>query len=321
MKIAKMFKCKKCEVEFRDGVQCSVCLNCFDFPCAGITEAGFRKLGERKATWRCSYCKNLGSTPGKSSEMEGILSELKHLSVQMAILPTLVDNVKKIQEEIVDLKAIKTEFVDLKTSLEFVHQSVSSLTDKVSTIDHEVQSLQSIKEHLSVTHQRLEKLEMRVDDGDQRARLNNIEIKGVPYTSSENLYSIISKIGDIINYKVSKELINYIARVPTRGDNNIKNIIVSLNNRYVKDDFISAARKNKVLTAASLGLAGEKRIFINDHLTLRNKSLLNKTKSVAKELNFTYTWVKNCKIFIRKNSTSPVFTINSELDLVKLSRK
>lgn len=315
-----MFKCKRCNSEFRDGVQCSVCLNRYDFPCAGITESGYRKLGERKSTWRCSACKNSSPAPARSSEMEGILQELKYLSEQISTMPALVQSVKKIQEELSELKSIKAEFSDLKYSVESVHHSVASLSSRLDSLGQEVQSLQTAKEEILSLQNRVAQLEKRANEDEQRSRLNNVEIKGVPFTASENLYTYINKISEIINYKVAKDQINYIMRVPTRGDKTTKNIIVSLHNRYIKEDFVAAARTCKPFTTANLGLTGDKRIFVNDHLTLYHKSLLNKTKALSKEQNFAFTWVKGCKIFIRKNATSPVINIKSDADLMKLKK-
>lgn len=306
-----MFKCKKCDIEFKDGVQCTVCFSRYDFPCAGITETGYRKLGDRKSTWKCSACKGISAqvspTPVKNIELEGILNELKYVSAQISSLPALAESVKTIKEEISNLKST----FDL---------SISTLTKKVEQFEEEVRSLKLTKQTISTLEQRVNQLEEKFHDEDQRSRLNNVEIKGVPVTPSENLYTYIFKIGEIINYKIPKEQINYIVRVPTRGENNNKNIIVSLHNRYIKEDFVAAARSSKPFTANNIGLNGDKRIYINDHLTLRNKNLLNKTKTIAKEMGFLFTWVKGCKIFLRKNTTSPVITIKSEFDLKKLSR-
>ncbi|CAH2101184.1 unnamed protein product [Euphydryas editha] len=144
-----MYKCNRCNTEFLDGVQCSVCLNRYDFPCAGITEAGYRKLGDRKLTWKCSVCKNPSPTPRKSPELESVLTEIKFMSAQLTILPGLVESVKKIQEELSELKSIKAELADVKSSVASMHQSMSSITDKVAKLDSEVQSLHSFKEQFT----------------------------------------------------------------------------------------------------------------------------------------------------------------------------
>ncbi|CAK1600735.1 unnamed protein product [Parnassius mnemosyne] len=321
-----MFTCHRCKIEARDGVQCSLCLKQYDFPCAGITEIGFRKLGDRKATWKCNACKNASSgspAPGRStscapSDLDGIRGELRGLSEQMSSMPKLLDSVKNIQADLADLKTIKCELSVVKDSLDYVHASVDKLIARIAEVDREIQTLQKTKEDVFRLEQRLQKLEAVFNDGEQRSRLNNIEIKGVPITNTENLFTIISKIATKIDINISDNNINYIARVPSRNNKNNKNIIVSMHNRYLRDNFVAAARKCKSLTPLDIGLNGSNRIFINDHLTLENKMLLNKTKSLAKERDFSYVWVKNCKILVRKSTTSPVLIIKTESDLRKI---
>ncbi|CAG5055765.1 unnamed protein product [Parnassius apollo] len=300
-------------MEARDGVQCTLCLKQYDFPCAGITEIGFRKLGDRKATCpvpgRSNFC-----TP---SDLDGIRGELRGLSEQMSSLPKLLDSVKNIQADLAYLKTIKCELSVVKDLLDYVHASVDTLITRIAEVDCEIQTLQKNKEDVTRLEQRLQKLEAVFNDGEQRSRLNNIEIKGVPITDTENLFTILSKIATKIDFNISDNNINYIARVPSRNDKNNKSIIVSLHNRYLRDNFVAAARKCKSLTPLDIGLNGTNRIFINDHLTVKNKLLLNKTKALAKERDFSYVWVKNCKILVRKN-TSPVHIIKTELDLRKI---
>ncbi|XP_026315972.1 uncharacterized protein LOC113227299 [Hyposmocoma kahamanoa] len=165
--------------------------------------------------------------------------------------------------------------------------------------------------------QRMDKLESLVRDGERRSRMNNIDIKGVPVTQSENLFQIFAKLGDHIKCTIPKENINYVARIPMRHDKVNKTIIVSVHNRYQKEDFVAAA-KNFTIIPTDLKLPGVNRIFINDHLTLEDKLLLNKAKTLAKEKYFEFTWVKGCKIYARKSPTSHVITIKSEADLKKL---
>lgn len=337
-----MVKCTRCDVEFRDGVQCSLCQGNFDYPCAGITEAGYRKLGDRRKAWKCSACKTAGTCspmlgPSRSAasskspvldDLESITTELKRLTFQTASLPMLMESLKAIQSDIKDLKTLKDDIADLKlmkadvtdvkSSVEFIHHSVDTLANRVSVIEKEVDELRKSKDDVAVLQQQVRELKCSIREQDQRARMNNIEIKGVPMSNTENLFSVVLKIGSIIQCPITKDQINYVARVPTRGDKMIKSIVVSVHNRYLKDDFVAAAKK-RIVTSADLGLQGDTRVFINDHLTADNKMLLNKAKSLAKEKNFAFTWVKSCKIFMRKNPTSPVIAIKSEVDLQRLS--
>ncbi|CAG4985273.1 unnamed protein product [Parnassius apollo] len=213
----------------------------------------------------------------------------------VSFTPKLIASVKTIQADLSDLKDMKCEMMDVKNSLNHVHTSVEGLTNKLTEIDREIQSLQKTKDDVVRVEHRLEKLEADVRENQQRSRLNNIEIKGVPVASSENLFTIFSNIGSKIGYEVPKEQINCVARVPQRNNKNTKNIIVSLHTRYLRDNFIAAAKKCKTLTAADLGLRSDSRIFINDHLTFENKQLLNKTKALASEKFFSYTWRQKLK--------------------------
>lgn len=319
-----MFTCKRCDIVTKDGVTCSQCMEQFDFTCAGISEIGWKKLGERKNTWKCSSCKSLaiagphtGCLKTPSTDSETILAEIKRLSTQMEALPVLISSVKAIQAELSELKAIRAEFSDIKTSLEFVHDTMEGLTCKITTMEQEIESMKITKEQITILQQRVEKIENSYSESEQRSRLNNIEIKGVPMSNSENLFNIIGKIGETIGCRIPKEQINYIARVPTRNDKQNKNIICSVHNCYTRNDFVAAAKKKKNLCAKDLGLQSANRIYVNDHLTLENKTLLNKTKVRAKERGFEYVWVKSCKIWIRKNLTSPKQQIRTERDLKK----
>lgn len=325
-----MFKCKSCEVDFRDGAQCSICQGRFDFGCAGVTETGYRRLGDRKSTWKCSTCKSAraasplppssSATSAKSpapADLDAVLAELKRLSLQVAVLPGLDESIKSIKAELASLKTIKPELQDIKSSIDFVDRKIGALSDKIISMEKDIQSLQKTKNEVEYLQVRVHNLEAQIRENDQRSRLNNIEIKGVPISNSENLFEIISKIGSHIKCSLPKEQINYIARVPMRNDNNNKSIVVAVHSRYVKDDFVAAAKKCTT-TAKDLGLQGTNRIFVNDHLTIENKVLLNKTKALAKDRGFAFTWVKGCKIYVRKNPGSPVLTIKAESDLKKL---
>ncbi|KAL4714499.1 hypothetical protein ACJJTC_017562 [Scirpophaga incertulas] len=97
-----------------------------------------------------------------------------------------------------------------------------------------------------------------------------------------------------------------------------KAILVYFINKYAKEDFVAAARQKR-LSPTDIGLPGSHRIYINDHLTSSNKQLLSKAKTLARENGFQFVWVKHAKIFVRKDSTSPFFTVAKEKDLLKIS--
>lgn len=326
-----MNKCASCAEDFTDGPQCSVCLGRFDYVCAGVTEHGFRGLGEnRKAAWRCSSCK-IGRTPSPlpppanppslklpvPADMDAVLAELKRLSLLVAVLPGLDEAVKNIKAELSTLKTIKPEIADIKSSLEFIGHKMGALSDKILGMEKDIKTLQKTKHDVEYLQLRVEKLEAQNQEVEQRSRLNNLEIKGVPVSNNENLFEVVSKIGMHVKCAIPKEQINYIARIPVRDSKAIKTIVVAIHSRYIKDEFVSVARKCTI-TATALGMSGSSRIFVNEHLTIVNKILLNKIKALAKDKGFAFVWVRGCKIFVRKNEGSPKIQIRTEADLGKL---
>lgn len=97
-----------------------------------------------------------------------------------------------------------------------------------------------------------------------------------------------------------------------------KPIILKMQSRYKKDDFLVSLRKLKNITAGDIGFTGvTSRIYFNDHLSSRNRQLFQRAKLIAKEKNYAYCWVRNCTIMVRKTDKSPVLHITSEDSLKK----
>lgn len=307
-----MVKCGRCGEDARDTIQCSSCSTRFDFPCSGVTEAGYRKLGaERQAAWKCSTCKAKGiaSSPGFSKEdsgspsavtLEQVMQELVKIKLTMA----------SISNTVAGIDAIKSDIGDLKHSMGDFSSKLLGLEERVQVIEKSQTEVLQLKD-------RIASLENDLNEKSQWARLNNVEIKGVPLKDKENLFDIVTKIGAKIMYPITKQNVNFLARVPSREDQ-VKPIIVSFLNRYVKEDFVAAARAFKKLTLADIDIPGTTSVYVNDHLTVQNKILLKKAKELKKDKDFDFVWVKNCKIFARKNQESKVILIKNEKDLLKM---
>ncbi|XP_013196867.2 uncharacterized protein LOC106139904, partial [Amyelois transitella] len=302
-----MYTCASCGVQHTEGTACNACKQHFDFPCSGVTEAGYRKLGDRKNAWKCPRCKSgqSGSVSPQPSQLDRMQEQLSKITLQLAPLATLVE----------DIKAIKHEVSGLKDSVELAHERITSSSDKVSTLELKVSEMHNLAEDIPVLHAEIDRLNRELQDRDQWARMKNVEIRGVPLRNSENLYDVVGKIALLSKFSMRKEDINYIARVPTRAPGSDKPIVVALNNRYLKEEFVALARKSNELCLLNLGFSTAGKIYVNDHLTLFNKELLRKARSLAKEKNFQFVWVKHCKIMARRSETSHIIHIKNEKDL------
>ncbi|XP_060810216.1 uncharacterized protein LOC132904303 [Amyelois transitella] len=304
--------CSRCKMSYNDGVQCSSCKSNYDFGCSGITEQGYRKLGaDRRASWRCASCR--GTSPVRGEEtvsLDRIFNEILDMKRQLTNLPALLDEVK----------CIKNELQDLRASCEFNSSKLDECTTRIEAVEARLPEVNQLREELAATQDDLVKCRHSLATKEQWLRLNNAEIKGVPTKKDENLFDILDSIGKFIKCPISKTYINHIARVPQHNSKE-KSIIVSFTNRYMKEEFVAAARSMKNLKSSDFGFRDStQRVFVNDHLTTESKNLLTKTKSVLKDkMGYRYVWVKYSKIHVRQNDISKIFIINSESDLNRLS--
>lgn len=86
---------------------------------------------------------------------------------------------------------------------------------------------------------------------EQWVRRSNIQINGVPQKKGENLIQLIKILAEKANFPLSTDTdIDFITRVATKNDSNDsrpKPIILKLQARYKKDDFLTSLRKLKKL--------------------------------------------------------------------------
>ena len=293
-----MAKCGRCGEDVLDGVQCTTCKKHYDYPCSGVTEAGYRKLGpERQAAWKCSNCKT-GSP--KPVTLDLLMHEISEIKLSL----------RSINETTASITEIKKDIASLRATFEGFSSVVTALEGRLAAVEGKQGTVMQLEA-------RVGKLEEELNEKNQWMRANNVEIKGVPLKDKENLLDIVAKIGSKIQYPIQKHQINFVARVPSKDDR-MKPIIVSFLNRYVKEDFVAAARSIRSLYPEDINLRGTNKIYVNDHLTIQNKLLLSKAKSLKKEKEFEFVWVKNSKIFARKNPQSKIIIIKNEKDLLKM---
>ena len=168
-----------------------------------------------------------------------------------------------------------------------------------------------------------EKLRLKQKKNEQWVRRSNVQINGVPHKDGEDLMSIVSKISSYCNYPIKPESdIDFITRVAVKNPKDPKKpkpIIVKFQSRYKKDDLLSAFRKLKVIQASDIGFVGcTDKVYINDHLSAYNKSLLNQARSRAEERKYAFVWVRNCTVHVRRDEKSPVIFITSQDALNKI---
>lgn len=148
----------------------------------------------------------------------------------------------------------------------------------------------------------------------QRERIMNLEISGIPEVDGESVHELVIALAQYAGVHISRDDMVHAHRIQPRVSvpGKPKNIIVQLRTSLLKDSIISGIGKKKGVTTLNIGLAGVSReIYVNEHLTPPYKQLLKQAKETAKSANFQYVWVRNCKIFARKDDTSKKSTLRT----------
>ncbi|KAJ2954751.1 hypothetical protein O0L34_g3054 [Tuta absoluta] len=334
--------CIECNDPVNDGVECSACHGVLHFgnSCSGLAESTYRRMGANRSTWRCAQCRNASYTSNSTGTQpqQGIAEVLQEIKLFRADFGTVQSDIANLKSNIetctstvrdLDTKCCKMEsrftaiedrliavennFDPINVEIKNTSSIAQSLSTRVSTLENAPNST----ENYFLIKNELTDLKKVLEAKDQWSRMNNIEIKGIPAKKNENLVSLVCEIGKIINYPVTNEHINFLSRV--RSSAKVKPIIVCFTSRQVKENYLASAKRQKNLRTSDLGFSETSdRIYVNDHLTRANKQLLTKTKELTASKGYQFTWVKHCKIQVRKNEISPIIVIQTDDDLNKI---
>lgn len=81
-------------------------------------------------------------------------------------------------------------------------------------------------------------------------------------------------------------------------------------------DQVLSSYKSKRAGQSGLNIPGvSPRLYINEHLTINNKILFREARLRAKESSFRYVWIKDGKIFVRKDENSRIIHIQDINDI------
>ncbi|KAL0892586.1 hypothetical protein ABMA27_015683 [Loxostege sticticalis] len=173
--------------QFTDGALCSLCKKYFDFACSGVTEQGYRKLGDRKSTWRCPACKNKDHSPkantpkaSTSTQSPPLSLESLHHDLQVVLL-----KLSPLAGLVEDVKGIRAEITNLQTSLNMAHEMISGFTENIRALETRVKNVEQNIEVIPSLQAEVAKINQELSDKEQWSRANYVEIKGIPYLKEE----------------------------------------------------------------------------------------------------------------------------------------
>lgn len=230
-----------------------------------------------------------------------------------------------------EFKSFRDQLTGLENSIKFINSQYEDIKKLLSANSKEIKSIKDenkmLREDLLSLKARVKQLEDDNMRQQQWTRLQNIELVGIPESSDEETPNIVVKVANYVGVSVDSSDIEFAHRIqPRRGGTTAhpRTIVARLRQRSTKDAIVAAARKKRSVTAGDVGLGGEQnvnknnKIYINEHLCKENKQLFKQCKLKCKEANYAFVWTKNCRIYVRRNPTSPPILITSTSDLKKI---
>lgn len=331
-------KCNACLKELANvpSLHCSRCKGHYHHSCVNYSLPDYNALSvEIKTKWVCVQCRSRerkggdnSNTPVRRNNSNELASPQLEFVTQRTKARTgsncscvSASNIRDIiRDELQTLftHKIHPEILELRNVMSSLETSMAHFNvelEKVKTDQVEqaklIDVLKSETELLKATNRTLS---YRLAQIDQHARSSNVEIQCVPENKQENLINTVVQLGKVIKCPINEGQIHYCSRLAKLNNSTPRprSILVKFNSPRLRDEFLAATSKfnrtnrDDKLNTSHLGIGGSKKmaIYVAEHLTHENKCLHAATRSKAKELGYKFVWVRDSRIYMRKNEQS-----------------
>ncbi|CAH2090851.1 unnamed protein product [Euphydryas editha] len=216
-----------------------------------------------------------------------------------------------------ELKTVKEEIKEMKDSMDFMSEKFDKIIKEHKEALENIKVLEEKSDRLQST---VMHLQARVNQLEQNARSNNIEIQCMPERKSENLMSIVKNIDSVIKCDVVEENVMRVTRIAKMDKDSPRprSIVVEFKNQKLRDAFLAAGfnfnknNPNDRLNTSHLGCNGNKTpIYICEHLSVANKMLHAAARRTATDKGFKFVWVRGGKVFLRKNENTGYIVVKN----------
>ena len=294
-------KCNKCNLAVPvdgDFVFCKGCDSALHYDsCSGLKKTTYQgKSQEDKNNWRCKPCRDLKKT-GQTTPS----GDSQTFSFSDAGLDAIEDLKREFRE------SFKNFTCEITASNEKLLLKVNELEGTVTSLQKQVKEKDIVIHNLSHQLYHL----------DQYGRNKNLEIENVEYKKEESVEEIVLNLAKELSIDIVRSDIDAAHRLPSKDSKRPPKILVQFVARKKRDSFL--AKRKAGITSDRLVPGGNQKlkIYINENLTLFNKELHYQVKLRAKENNFKFVWVKQGKVFVRKDESNKSIKILSIEDIDK----
>lgn len=203
------------------------------------------------------------------------------------------------------------------------------IRSQVTDINKKIDQIQSNVNSEIVTMKKsvdncLDRIHSNEDDVKRIAKLNELKIKGIPYTPDENLHEIFKAISNYVGFDLSHT--NNLPRLNRmqKRDNETKQIVqqptIILNfiAKHIRDNFyllyLTKVASNPLMTE-HINLAQGSRVIISENLTAVNQNLFVSAMKLKLDKKLTKVFTRDGLVQIKITNDSRPKTIRPTRDL------
>lgn len=292
-------------------------------------------MGQRKRdSYKCHLCRNAADTSSQQStdsetpelNTKSVSSSdttkypfdmlFKRLSDMETGFKTATENQTKVFQEKID---------ELTNTVQFCSDKFDEFAKEMSNFRNRVVEVEKVNKILEAKNTaletRVETLETALESMQQYDRRCNIQLDGVPQVRDEDVLRLVVLLAEAVDEQLDVNTdIQAAHRLPSRNTERPKPIVIQFTNRQKRDAVLMKAKTKgfRLKSTDFVRNVPETLVYANDHLTPYYKKLLYEAKKVKSDKHYEFLWVKNAKIFIRKDKNSNVLRLDSFKDLDKL---
>ncbi|XP_031338839.1 uncharacterized protein LOC116167585 [Photinus pyralis] len=295
-------------------IHCNDCDGIFHGDCLNLTQEDIDHLIGEKAIWRCGDCQTIRrkslcvDTSSKMAGSEEILSYLREMR----------------EESKTQMEKLES---DLGKSVEGCHEQIAELlkiTEEQSKLLREYDKKFEVLRQENVNlKEKVKSQEEKIDELEQYSRVNCVEINGIPESKNEDVLNIVKSVGTALEINVSDGDVDACHRLGTKQEGRIRGIIVKFVRRATKEEFLRKRKIKRNLNTSDIGSTNYPAdvVYINESLSPVRRKVLAAARSVKRDHGYKFVWVKNGKIFLRKNEGDKVIVLTNLEQVAMLNGK
>lgn len=317
--------------KLRPGLSCYSCNKPYHASCLNIPAESLKTLKDMEVNWSCSKCKPRISsrrstiyapppeTAPASSPKE--LTSRKNTPEQSR----LSESVAKLQEF---QKAAEPSLTFLSSKLDEVLAEITELKKSHKKCELLVKENESLKTTIK-------QLESKFDNIEQQQNVCDLLVTGLPeleIPGKDATLNVVREFTQHIGYQLDKNQIKYCSRLPhSVSENEIPStssappikrpakILVKFHSTQQKEHLKTYIRTYKKSNKTVTFKNQKVNFYACDHLSKQLNNIFTAAKTTAKAKNYSFVWVNDSRIFVKKCNTSPTIPIKTVEDLRKIN--